>query len=348
MKNDLSSDMVVVDVTTGARTVIYSSPEAFIYPSVCPDGKRIAYTAASTEWDVLEVTLRSGSIHTVIGGGGSSIEPDWHPSGTHFLVATDRFGGFNIEDMSPNGFSRPMTQAPADSGFSFAAEPRWSPDGSRFIFDLSDATGVGTLMLSNASGGRAISVARLAGAGFVHSWSPDGQWIAAIGSVQGKERVVKIRATAGATPVSLPNAVPVTRDYGGAEWSPAGNWILYPSADGMSLVSPDGASVRKLTSRKLSAYGFSRDGRQVYGVFQNTANEGARWQLYSVEVATGVEKMLAPVDLPASTDTIAGFSLHPDGQRFLTSIAKWPYDIWMMEGFDQPRSKTWFERLLRR
>jgi hypothetical protein len=116
----------------------------------------------------------------------------------------------------------------------------------------------------------------------------------------------------------------------------------------MSLVSPDGASVRKLTSRKLSAYGFSRDGRQVYGVFQNTANEGARWQLYSVEVATGVEKMLAPVDLPASTDTIAGFSLHPDGQRFLTSIAKWPYDIWMMEGFDQPRSKTWFERLLRR
>ena len=57
--------------------------------------------------------------------------------------------------------------------------------------------------------------------------------------------------------------------------------------------------------------------------------------------------MLAPLDLPASTDGVAGFSLHPDGNRFLTSIAKWPYDIWMLEGFDQMPRKTWLDRLLR-
>ena len=38
----------------------------------------------------------------------------------------------------------------------------------------------------------------------------------------------------------------------------------------------------------------------------------------------------------------------PDGKRFLTSIAKWPYDIWMLEGFDQPKQTTWLDRLLRR
>jgi hypothetical protein len=54
----------------------------------------------------------------------------------------------------------------------------------------------------------------------------------------------------------------------------------------------------------------------------------------SINVKTGEEKMLAPVHLPASTDSIAGFSMHPDGKRFLTSIAKWPFDIWMLEGFD--------------
>lgn len=127
-----------------------------------------------------------------------------------------------------------------------------------------------------------------------HSWSPDGQWIAAITEASGKPQLVKIKPMAGATPLPLPNAVPVSENYGGAEWSPAGDWILYPSADCMSLVS------------------------------------------------------LPPVDLPASTDTIAGFSMHPDGQRFLTSIAKFPYDIWMLQGFDPPRSKTWIERLLRR
>lgn len=45
--------------------------------------------------------------------------------------------------------------------------------------------------------------------------------------------------------------------------------------------------------------------------------------------------MLAPVELPASAESIAGFSLHPDGKRFLTSIAKWPYDIWILEGWDR-------------
>ncbi len=111
---------------------------------------------------------------------------------------------------------------------------------------------------------------------------------------------MKIKPVAGATPVPLPKAsCRWPENYSGPEWSPAGDWILYPSADGMSLASPDGASNRKLTSRKLSAYGFSRDGRQVYGVFQNTTGSGAPWQLYSIDVASGVEKMLAPLDLPA-------------------------------------------------
>jgi hypothetical protein len=69
---------------------------------------------------------------------------------------------------------------------------------------------------------------------------------------------------------------------------------------------------------------------------------------YSVEVRTGIEKVLAPLDLPASTDDLDSFSLHPDGKRFLTSIAIWPFDIWMLEGFDEPGPKTWLDRLLRR
>jgi hypothetical protein len=32
---------------------------------------------------------------------------------------------------------------------------------------------------------------------------------------------------------------------------------------------------------------------------------------------------------------LAGFSLHPDGTRFITSLGLWPSDIWMLEGFDR-------------
>jgi len=65
-------------------------------------------------------------------------------------------------------------------------------------------------------------------------------------------------------------------------------------------------------------------------------------------VNTGVERYLAPVDLPASADSLAGFSMHPDGKRFLTSFSKFPFDIWLLEGFPQPHSRTLLERLLHR
>jgi len=51
-------------------------------------------------------------------------------------------------------------------------------------------------------------------------------------------------------------------------------------------------------------------------------------------VATGTER-LADVLLPPTAGDTAGFCLHPDGTRFLTSIADRPFDIWMLGGFDQ-------------
>ena len=48
-----------------------------------------------------------------------------------------------------------------------------------------------------------------------------------------------------------------------------------------------------------------------------------------IDVKSGADKMLASLELPASANGIAGFSLHPDGRRFLTSIVKWPFDIWI-------------------
>ena len=106
------------------------------------------------------------------------------------------------------------------------------------------------------------------------------------------------------------------------------------------MISPDGRSVRHLTSRKFQAFNFSKDGSCLYGIFQNTTGTGAQWQLFSVNVGSGAEKFLAPIDLPASVAMIAGFSVHPDGKRFLTSAATFPFRLWMLEGFEQPESRS--------
>ena len=333
--------------------MIYRSTGGLINPSVSPDGKRIAYSGGAAEWNVLEISLPEGRVHTVVGGGGVSWEPDWAPSGTHYLYAT--FGNGirgGIEDrFAAEGFSRRVAEAPpgSDTNDTYALAPRWSPDGTRFLF-VQGLVGQFQLTIANASGGHWTPIANNV-IQVAHTWSPDGQWVAFLRTEGGTQRLEKIRPVAGATPVVLVKAAPFVDQhpqYRMIEWSPAGDGIAYQSADGMSMISPDGNTVRKLTARNLLAFAFSKDGAVVYGIVHNTTGVGAQWQLYSIDVKTGADKMLAPLDLPAYGNEISGFSLHPDGKRFLTSFAKWPYDIWMLEGWDQPAQKTWLDRWLRR
>ena len=332
--------LALVDVTDGSSRMIYRSQDPMANPSVSPDGKKIAYCDVVTEWNVLEISLAGGRVRTVVGGGGASWQPDWAPSGTHFLFV--RFDGgmqFGIEDRSAaEGFSRRVVEAPWDVR---SGTPRWAPDGTRFLFKMGPQ-----LMVTDAAGGRQTALADV-GDLSLFTWSPDGQWIAFERTEGGQEQLVKMKPVAGATAIPLTRAAPARASNSMLQWSPSGAWIAYPSAEGISLISPDGDSVRNLTERKLLAFAFSRDGAQLYGIFRNTTGQGAQWQLYSIDVKTGAEKMLAPIDLPASANSTAGFSLNPDGKRFLTSIAKWPFDIWIVEGWDQPQ-KTWLDRLLRR
>ena len=339
----------LLDTKDGSRETIYTSPELTFDIAASPDGKRLAYRSAPTEWDVLEISLPSGAVRTMMSGSGvTSWSPDWASSGTHFVVSTSRSGPMSIEDVSVgDSFSRRLV-VPESHG-SAASAPRLSPDGSRLAYLYTSTGGGGQqLLISNSSGSGATPLERATGgiSATGVSWSPDGQWIA-YGHGPGV-RIAKIRPGSSDPPTDLTETMtaPLWGVYSYVKWSPTGDWILYPTQDGLSLVSPDGKTNRKLTERRLLIGGFSKDGSQVFGVYRNTTGDGAQWQLYSVDVKTGADKFLAALDLPAATDALVGFSLHPDGKRFLTSIAKWPYDIWMLEGFDQ--HKSFLDRLLRR
>ena len=340
--NTLSS----VDSTDGSSRVIYRGTDTF-QAAVSPDGKKIAYSGGAAEWDILEVSLPEGRVRTLVGGGGVSWQPDWAPSGTHYLYSTFVTSAIaGIEDRYPTeGFSRRITNAPPGIN-TYAEGPRWSPDGTRFLF-TQGPVGRQRLTIANASGGNWTPIADSI-LQHAHVWSPDGRWVAFISNAGGKQQLEKIKPVAGATPVVLAKAAPVATGYSTIEWSPTGEWILYPSAEGVSMISPDGSVVGKLTNRNLQAYAFSQDGKQVYGIYRNTTGEGPPWQLHLIGIQGDTDKMIAALDFPVSTSTAIGFSIHPDGKRFLTSIAKWPYDIWMFEGFDPPRPKTWLDRLLLR
>ena len=60
---------------------------------------------------------------------------------------------------------------------------------------------------------------------------------------------------------------------------------------------------------------------------------GRPWRLFAMDAASGKERVMVTVDFPKTADDVAGLSISPDGTRLYTSIADWPFDIWMLEGF---------------
>ncbi len=326
-RNSATDSLIRLAVADGSRRTIYSAGFRILGSSVSPDGRKLAWSAAEVAWDIVEIGLADGAVHTLVENGGTNLAPDWAPSGTHFLYSTE--DAVMDRDASGGEFSRRL----ADTKYDLKGA-RWAPDGIRFAFVVSGPSDM--LMLANASGGHATMLDR-ADRLSEQAWSPDGQWISYYRRSESQSKLAKIRALPGAAPVILADA------DGPTQWSPTGDRILYSTGNGLELISADGRSGRMLSSRRFMVFSFSKNGGEVYGIFHNTTGTGAQWQLYEVNVGTGAEKLLSALDLPPSTARLSAFSIHPDGKRALTSIAKWPFQIWMLEGFEQP--KNWFARL---
>jgi eukaryotic-like serine/threonine-protein kinase len=322
----------VCDSATGSSRVVYASAIHTLHASPSPDGRRIAYSAGEPNWKVEEVEVASGRLSTLVSTTSSAWQPDWNPSGSHFIFASAGEGQFAIQEWSRT--DGPKRRLREEAGVLHLSTPRWTPDGTRFAYEKYSAGG-GKLWVSNASGGQAEPVDPESIAYQLVAWSPDSQWLVYVRQVAGKMELAKIR------PGSREPAVILTAGLTNAfsqslAWSPKNDWILYPGGDGLWLIAPDGTGAHKLTSRQSAAVGFSKDGRRVVGVFHNPSDQGTPWQLWSIDVNTGAESLLAPLDWPASIDNVLGFSLHPDGTRFLTSTIVSYSDIWMLDGLNPP------------
>jgi hypothetical protein len=78
----------------------------------------------------------------------------------------------------------------------------------------------------------------------------------------------------------------------------------------------------------------SPDGKSVYGI----RTDGERNILFSVDIATGVEKKLGDLGKGFSPSSSLNpgirFSLAPDGKSFIYAVAKSKSNLWMLEGFE--------------
>lgn len=115
--------------------------------------------------------------------------------------------------------------------------PRWSPDGSSIVFCSLRTDG--GLFIVPASGGspRQLTDREF---DFWPSWSPDGRMIM-FERFLGGQGLWTVPA-AGGTPKRI---TAEKLDAKNPAWSPDGRWIAFTSEGHLSVMKPDGGSVRK-------------------------------------------------------------------------------------------------------
>jgi TolB protein len=334
-----STHLQLWDLHAGTVHAVTAGASGDLFPAVSPDGHTLAYSTGSLGYDVIEVPLDGSAPRDVIATSRSEASPDWAPDGVRFAYSTDRSGAYELWlHNRQDGSERLIAGQKEFDGFANEIlDSAFSPDGSRVAYRRSNL-GSSEIWISPLSGGTPVRLwddpARAQQT--LPSWSPDGNWIAYRSTRDGRSAVLKARVGANARPELVAYAglsFPV-------RWSPSGDWIAVNGTGGLRIVSPDGKRDRVVSQRQWLSYGWSKDGAYLYGV----SHENRRLAVERVEISTLRETTVAdlgpvPPDIEFSDfrgrGTYRGFSLHPDGKSFLTSMIRTKMDIWLLQEFDR-------------
>ncbi len=347
------SHVVRVDFRGGTEREITPGVSQERYHAVSPDGHALAFQSGVVGYDLIEIPLDGAPATSVLATDRVEVAPSWAGDGAHFAYATDRSGFNEIWLRNRRDGSERMIVNARDFQDGNSSDALWdcavSPDGARVAFRRMHGASV-EIWISSLTGDAPIRLYddphKVPQRG--PSWSPDGNWIAYYSTHDGKPAVLKIRVGAS----HEPELVAYTSELNPVRWSPGGDWIAWNDDRKVVLVSPDGKQRRVVTQKEWLTYGWSKDGSFLYGI---GIKENRHLALSRVEIASGRENMVADLGLlPASLDlgqfqgdfAYRGFSMHPDGKSFLTSVLTIKGDIWRLEDFD--RRIGWLDRLLRR
>ncbi len=325
------SALWLADVDRESLTPMTAGVQPLHDPSVSPDGQRIALSSGGPDFDVAEIPLDPGQpVSALIASSRPEFGAAWTPSGD-ILYLTDKGHGAEIrlrrtDDGSERVLVGSRTFADDGSRAIFAGE--LSPDGMRVLFSRLDRGVINLWVLPTAGGTPVKAVDSQAMMG---TWSPDGRDIAYLASSPAHNRLLK-RAL-GST--GAPDVVvdPASIDPMQIEWSPTGEWIAYGKRGrGVTLVSPDGKTTRDLAFPAALAVAWARNGRTLYAVRRpNTEGSG----VWSIDVATGHSQQIRQLDpsIEVAVPWWPGLrlSLNADGTRLLTTVERYPTDIWMLE-----------------
>jgi TolB protein len=233
---------------SGQRRIAITTTDD-LSPVLSPDGRRLAFGAATAKTSQIEVSEPDGSNPKQITTDSSNAGPAWSPDGSRIAFQSDRTGALDLYTMAPDGSD--VRRVTADPAPDWGAT--WSPDGTRIAF-VSDRSGSGDIYSMKADGTDVARLTQSSNGDFNPAWSPDGRRIAYTSERAAGDYEIVSMAADGTDPRLL-------TDASGSSYMPA--W------------SPDGTSIAFVTNRDgdLEVYSMNADGTNQRNLTRNPGIE---------------------------------------------------------------------------
>ena len=329
-----AKQLFLADVEADTLTPITTGLDGLSLPSVSPDGSRIAFVAGGPDHDLVEIPLDAADpIRPLLATSRNEYSASWSPGTDRYAYVTDRSG---VEEVRVRGRAAGTDRRVVDAqafGLALASGimggPVVSPDGTRVAYHVIGTGSTSSVWISPIGGG---TPARLYEEPILQAsptWSPDGGRIAiwrlgrglSVMEVGSREEPRVLADDPSTTPLPA--------------WSPDGAWIAYEDDEGLHIVSPDGETRRRLAANADVGLAWSHDSRTIYTF------DSAQRALLAIDVgaarATTVRTLGPDVTFSVPSNPSQRFSIAPDGRSLLATVARVRTDIWILEGFPQPR-----------
>ena len=330
----LGADLQMVDLKQGRIRPVTVLTKDALEASVSPSGKQIAFRASEDDFDVISVPLDGAAVHPLVATSRNEFDPSWSPAGDQLAFSTDRTGTSQLW-MRSTREERPLVTE-KDFGQSWIAsfgEVNFSPDGRRIVYSVAGALGH-SIYISTVAGGKPLRLSPDTGDQRSPSWSGDGGWIVFLRNLNGTWTLVKARSGGGEQPTVLREGCLPAHP----KWNRHSRWIACMTQQGLTLVSDDGKESRLLSSDRWLVYGWSEDGKLIYGIKQT----GRKRVIVSLDTESRAEKLIGELLVPFNAE-VRSFSMAADGKSFATSASHPSGDIWLLEGFETLGLHKWFQ-----
>ncbi len=235
------------------------------YPSVSPDGRRIAYVSdvlgQMRVW-ILDLESHRRDRLQLPGEDAGQVSPTWMPDGREVVLTRQKPESLSKWIAATDGSRAEQVVSGIAEGTGTCYS---SPDGRKLLY-VKPAGGVRELFVLDLRSHESVQLTKWPGDKYDAVWSPDGRWIAIIATKDGVMQLFRMPSSGG-------KAQQLTTGYERMRhpsYSPDGRWIyIQPSHRNIYRVPAEGGALQQVTHFPeaglfLEEPTISPDGRYLY------------------------------------------------------------------------------------